>query len=181
MQVVYEQLRRLAHAKIANEPGGGAGQTLEPSALVHEAYLRLMSGGTVHWQNPGHFFGAAALAMRRILVERARARAQLKRGGGRDRIPLSQVPGEEAEEPVDLLALDDALEALEREDRRKSEVVCLRYFAGLSLEQVAEALGASLATVKRDWSYARAWLYDRMNPPPPDQEPPAIEPAHGRT
>jgi RNA polymerase sigma factor (TIGR02999 family) len=170
LPVVYEELRRLARARLAREPGGPLGQTLQPTALVHEAYLRIVGSGRdggapVQWSGPGHFFGAAALAMRRILVERARERGQLKRGGGRDReqLPLSHVEAGDPADQVDLLALDDALTALELEDPRKSQIVSLRYFAGLTLEQAADVTGQSLATVKRDWSYARAWLLDRIS------------------
>jgi RNA polymerase sigma factor (TIGR02999 family) len=168
LPIVYEELRRLARARLSREPAHGAGQTLQPTALVHEAYLRLLgadaAAGSPQWKSPGHFFGAAALAMRRILVERARERRQHKRGRGWERVSLSGLSAGESDDAVDLLALDEALTALEAEDRRKSEVVALRYFAGLSLDQTAEALGSSLATVKRDWAYARAWLFDRINP-----------------
>jgi RNA polymerase sigma factor (TIGR02999 family) len=169
LPLVYGELQRLAHAQLGREPGGGAGQTLQATELVHEAYLRLVGAGPegqdAHWRGRGHFFAAAARAMRRILVDRARARAALKRGGGRGRIDLDDAADElggatpvDSAAPVDLLALDRALESLERRDARQAEVVMLRYFAGLTIEQAAASLAISPATVKADWAYARAWL-----------------------
>lgn len=159
LPVVYEELRRLARGQMKKE---AVGQTLQPTALVHEAYMRLVGDGDVVWQNRGHFFGAAAQAMRRILVERARHRGRLKRGGGRARVELGdQAIGSEPP-ATDLLALDDALEKLEARDKRKADVVMLRYFAGLSIEETAAALGVSPATVKNEWSFARAWLHREM-------------------
>jgi RNA polymerase sigma factor (TIGR02999 family) len=166
LPLVYDELRRLAHARLAKE---APGQTLQPTALVHEAYLRLVGegggdGGPVaaKFDNRAHFFAAAAEAMRRILVERARHRAAQKHGGGRQRVPLMDVPDWTEPEPDEMLALDDALEQLAQSDRRLSEVVMFRYFAGLTIEQTAEAMNASPATVKRDWNYARAWLFDQV-------------------
>lgn len=163
LPLVYDELRRLAQARLAREPGGGAGQTLQPTALVHEAYMRLVDeGGHARFSNRAHFFGAAAEAMRRILVERARHRAAHKHGGGRQRVPLMDVPDWIEPDPEEMLALDEALQRLTDIDRRLSDVVMLRYFAGLSIEQTAEAMDSSPATVKRDWNYARAWLFDQV-------------------
>lgn len=163
LPLVYEELRKLASARMAREPRRGAGQTLQPTALVHEAFLRLIGpdGQSVRWDGRGHFFGAAAIAMRRILVERARARNAEKRGGGR-RVDLEVDQLAEEPESEDMLALDDAMAALAKADARKHEVVMLRYFAGLSIEDTASALNMSPATVKNDWAFARAWLRRRM-------------------
>lgn len=160
LPLVYEELRKLASARMANEPRAGAGQTLQPTALVHEAYMRLLGsdGQNVQWNGRGHFFGAAALAMRRILVERARARNAQKRGGGSSRANLDVDQLAIEPEGDEVLALEDALHALERADPRKHRVVMLRYFAGLSVEDTAAALEMSPATVKNDWAFARAWL-----------------------
>lgn len=176
LPLVYDELRKLAAARMAKEPGGGQSYTLEPTALVHEAYLRLVGGADVKWNSRGHFFGAAALAMRRILVERARQRMQVKRGGGMARVAL-EVESLAVEPPSEeLLSLDEALTRLEEVDRRKCEVVMLRYFAGLGIEETAAALNVSPATVKNDWTFARAWLRREVGrdagradatPPPP--------------
>ncbi len=161
---VYEQLRGLAHRQMTHERPG---RSLQTTALVHEAYLRLSQSGDVTWNSPGHFFGAAAEAMRRILIERARKRLTLKRGGDRVRVSLDESVADEIgadteAAAVGMLALDEALEALERTDARLAEVVKLRYFAGLSVEETASALGRSPRSVKRDWSFARAWLARRI-------------------
>jgi len=165
LPVVYDELRRLARAKMAGEPGGGAGQTLQPTALVHEAYMRLLGTGgkEVQWQGRAHFFGAAARAMRRILIERARSRRRLKRGGGAAKVSLDEAAIADDSRGEDLLALDEVLDKLERHDKRKSDVVMLRYFAGLSIEETAAALGVSPATVKNDWTFARAWLNHELS------------------
>ncbi len=156
LPLVYDELRRLAARKLAHEKPG---QTLQATALVHEAYLRLVEGAEAQrWDNRGHFFATAAEAMRRILVERARHKHSLKAGGGRQRVELADVelavegPGEE------LLALDEALAKLEGKDRRKADLVKLRFFAGLTTEQAAAALGISASTADNDWAYARCWL-----------------------
>lgn len=162
LPLVYEELRKLAAARMAREPVRGAGQTIQPTALVHEAYLRLIGGQDVKWDGRGHFFGAAAIAMRRILVERARARNADKRGGGAKRVDLDADQLAEEPEGEQMLALDEALGALEKTDPRKHEVVMLRYFAGLSIEDTASALNVSAATVKNDWAFARAWLRRHM-------------------
>ncbi|MEX0728629.1 MAG: sigma-70 family RNA polymerase sigma factor [Planctomycetaceae bacterium] len=161
LPLVYEELRKLAAQRMANE---ASGSTLQATALVHEAYVRLVD--VVHtqsWNNRGHFFGAAAEAMRRILVERARRKVSLKAGGAFDRIDLSDVAAPAAESDVNILDLNDALSQLEQEDPQKAQLVKLRYFAGLSLEEAADALGISTATAKRHWAYARIWLYGRIH------------------
>lgn len=159
LPLVYEELRRLARANMKRE---SPGQTLQATALVHEAYVRLVGGAEVRWQGRAHFFGAAARAMRRILVDRARRRGAVKHGGRRERVDLAEevaVVGPEADEPgTDLIELDGALQRLERDDPRKAEVVMLRYFAGLSIEETAAAMAISPATVKNEWAFARAWL-----------------------
>jgi RNA polymerase sigma factor (TIGR02999 family) len=134
---------------------------LQPTALVHEAYLRLVDTDQAqHWDSRGHFFAAAAEAMRRILVENARRKHRLKRGGGRRRVGLEQVEALAAGPSEDLLALDEALDRLAEEDAQKAELVKLRFFAGLSAEEAARCLGVSRATAARHWVYGRAWLYD---------------------
>lgn len=162
LPVVYEELRRLAGARLAREAGD---TPVDPTSLVHAAYLRIVSGAEQSasvWSGRGHFFGAAAIAMRRILVERARERAQVKDGGGRRRVTLVDFPDSARGEVLDMLALHEALEELERADEQKYRVVMLRYFAGLSIEQAGEVLGLSTATVKRHWTFSRLWLVDRM-------------------
>ena len=160
LPLVYEELRRLAAQHLANE---NPGQTLQATALVHEAYLRLVDDGDVrHWDSRGHFFGAAARAMRRILVDSARRKRSLKGGGGlRKRDVLLQEP---AIEPPgdDLLALDESLKKLAEKDARKARLVELRSFAGLTNAQAAKCLGVSTATAERDWAYARAWLHQEI-------------------
>jgi RNA polymerase sigma factor (TIGR02999 family) len=160
---VYQQLRDLAHAKMNHEPSG---HTLQTTALVHEVYLRLKSDGEAQWENPRQFFAAAAEAMRRILVERARRQAALKYGGKRARVDLSEVDGDalqvEQANPAAMLALDEAIEELKQFDARLAEVVMLRYFSGLSVEETAAALDSSPRTVKREWSVARAWLSRKL-------------------
>ncbi len=156
---LYRELQRLASSLMKRERPG---HTLQPTALVNEVYLRLVQGSP-QWSNRAHFFGAAARAMRRILVEYARRRSAQKRGAGAKRITFGDLEVEAEDSTIDLLALDEALEALRREDQRLVDVVELRYFAGFSIEQTAELLEVSPATVKRDWLYARAWLYDFMS------------------
>jgi RNA polymerase sigma factor (TIGR02999 family) len=159
LPLVYEELRKLARANMKRE---SEGHTLQPTALVHEAYMRLVGGADVKWDNRGHFFGAAARAMRRILVERARARGRIKRGGERKRVEMVEEMMAVEPESTDLLALDEALDRLEKYDRRKCEVVMLRYFAGLSIEETAAGMGLSPATVKNEWAFARAWLHREL-------------------
>jgi RNA polymerase sigma factor (TIGR02999 family) len=157
LPLVYEELRRLAAVHLAREPGG---QTLQPTALVHEAYLRLR--GARHWDNRGHFFAAAAEAMRRILIDNARRKRRPKHGGDRRRVFGDIAAPRPAIPPEDLLALDEALNKLATEEPAKAELVKLRFFAGLTMPEVAEALGISLATAERHWTYARAWLYAEL-------------------
>jgi RNA polymerase sigma factor (sigma-70 family) len=185
LPLVYDELRKLAAARLAHEQPG---QTLQATALVHEAYLRLVgpvAGRSVvgesvtgesnpkpntdhrlpipdSWHSRGHFFAAAAEAMRRILVEQARRKQAVKRGGGRQRAELPDVAAPDAAADVDLLALDEALVQLEREAPQKAALVKLRFYAGLSIEEAAAALGISAATAKRHWTYARAWLYGQV-------------------
>lgn len=160
--LVYQELRKLAGAKLAHEKPG---QTLQATALVHEAYLRLIDGeNQQHWENSRHFFAAAAESMRRILIERARQRASLKRGGGRERIELEFV--EPAVLPLacdDILGLEEALQKLEQQHPRKAELVKLRFFAGLTVPQAAAALEISTTTAENDWAYARSWLRLEMS------------------
>jgi RNA polymerase sigma factor (TIGR02999 family) len=167
LPLVYEELRRLARARLGAE---APGQTLQPTALVHEAYLRLVGDADLQWNSRGHFFGAAALAMRRILVERARHRKRIKHGGGRRRVELKDDAMVAEPPPDDLLALDEALDKLAALDDRKYRVVMLRYFAGLSIEEAAAALEISPATVKTDWSFSRAWLHRALADHVPDED-----------
>jgi RNA polymerase sigma factor (TIGR02999 family) len=160
LTAVYGELRRLAAIRLSHERPG---HTLQATALVHEAYLRLLGGEGTDWSNSGHFFAAAAEAMRRILVESARRRSRLKRGGDLRRVPLEAADAIVLPDSTDLLALDEALEKLAREDRQKAELVKLRYFAGLTVAQAGEVLGVSRATADRYWTYARAWLYREMS------------------
>lgn len=163
LPLVYDELRRLAAHRLAQEKPG---QTLQPTALVHEAYLRLVKSGTpARWDGCGHFFAAAAEAMRRILVEQARSKQCLKRGGGRRREPAdfdALLAGGPAQEVLDL---HEALEQLAAHDPVKAKLVELRFFAGLTLEQAAACLGISLSSAERAWRYARAWLYTAMAGP----------------
>jgi RNA polymerase sigma factor (TIGR02999 family) len=168
--IVYQQLRDLAHSKMTREP---AGHTLQTTALVHEVYLRLSRDGDVLWENPRQFFAAAAEAMKRILVERARRQASIKRGGKQSRIDLDDLldasaPPASADSagPAAMLALDEAIDQLRQFDPRLGEVVMLRYFTGLSVEETAAALESSPRTVKRDWAVARAWLSRRLGESP---------------
>lgn len=155
LALVYEELRKLATAKMAHEPPG---QTLQPTALVHEAWLRL-AGSNQQWNGRGHFFAAAAEAMRRILIDRARKRSRERHGAGLQRVNLDSVDFAATSEDETLLALDEALGKLAAEAPEKAELVKLRYFTGLSIADAARALGISNATAKRHWTYARAWLY----------------------
>ena len=170
LEAVYEELRRLARQRLAGE---SPGQTLQATALVHEAYLRLVDS-RVAWQNRWHFFAAAAEAMRRILIDRARWKSRIRHGGEYDRVDFEMAEGiaiESGLDPDELLSLDEALNDLESYDARKAAVVKLRYFAGLEVAEVAEALEVSPATVKNDWAFARAWLRGRMTAPLPEPGP----------
>ena len=163
MPLVYGELRRLAGLYMRGERPG---HTLQATALVHEAYLRLVGYEDVDWQNRAHFFGVAANLMRRILVDHARAKQAKKRGGGDQKVSLDQAVLVRPEAPEQFLALDEALERLAKRDPRQARIVELRYFGGLSEEETAEVLQISVRTVKRDWSVARAWLYQQLNPQP---------------
>lgn len=159
LRVVYRELRQLAASWLARTPPG---QTLQPTALVHEAFVRLVGRDKVDWQNRGHFFFAASRAMRDILVEQARSKARLKRGGNRQRVNLDNLvlavdaPGDE------LLALDEALQRFEAEYPWEHRIVMLRFFGGMTNEETARALAVSLRTVERDWRFARAWLHETL-------------------
>jgi len=156
LPLVYDELRKLAAARLAQEKPG---QTLQATALVHEAYLRLVGGDQEqNWNSRGHFFGAAAEAMRRILIGQARRKVSLKAGGQRHRVDLSDAEPEIQGPKLDLIALDAAVEQLAARDSRAAALVKLRFFAGLTMPQAADALGVSLATVENDWTYAKSWL-----------------------
>lgn len=164
---VYDELRAIAHARLRGER---AGVTLQSTELVHEAYMRLRAGNEVRWESRGQFFAAAAEAMRRILIDRARARGRQKRGGDADGQPARRLSLDLAEvaaladddDPDTVLALDRAIERLAEQDERVAEIVRLRFYAGLSVEEVAEVFGTSTRTVLRDWAFARAWLYGEL-------------------
>jgi len=162
LPLVYEELRLLAAQKLSHEPPG---QTLQATALVHEVYLRLVNEEAQNWKSRGHFFVVAAEAMRRILVDNARRKKSLKRGGSRQRVDLEDVGAEctDASNSDRLLVLDEALARLSEEDPVKADLVKLRYFTGLTVEQASEMLGISPTTAKRYWSYARAWLLREMD------------------
>jgi RNA polymerase sigma factor (TIGR02999 family) len=159
LPLVYDELRRLAAHKMASE---AAGHTLQPTALVHEAWLRLVDTPAQHWNGRNHFFMAAAEAMRRILIERARRKSRLKRGVDQQRVPLEDLDLAIHAESEDLLLVEEALERLAAHDARKAELVKLRFFVGLSLEETAPILGVSEPTAKRDWAYARSWLFQEI-------------------
>lgn len=159
VSLLYGDLRRMAASLMR---GHIDGRTLQPTALVHEAYLRLSQGPT-RWDSRAHFFGAAAQAMRQVLIGEARRRSAQKRAGHAVRITFSDLSVQIEEPHLDLLALEEAMNALALVDERFVRVMELRYFGGFSLEETAQVTGRSLATVKRDWAYARAWLYDRMS------------------
>lgn len=159
LPVVYDELRAIARARLRGERPG---HTLQTTSLVHEAYLRLVGGDAPPWSGRAHFFHAAAEAMRRILIEHARSRSRLKRGGDRVRVDLEEAPGAEGPDPDEVLAVDQAIRRLEEVDDRAADVVRLRYFAGLSVEETAKALDLSERTVMREWAYAKAWLKDAL-------------------
>ena len=160
LPLVYNELRTLAAARLAKEKPG---QTLQATALVHDAYLRLVGNDPPQcWNNRGHFFAAAAEAMRRILVESARHKASLKQGGGRQRAALDSACAETDPPSLDLLALDEALAKLAMTEPAKAQLVKLRYFAGLTMPEAAAAMGVSLATAERYWTFARSWLYAEL-------------------
>lgn len=166
LPLVYEELRRLAAYKMAYE---SPGQTLQPTALVHEAWIRLVGKENPKWENRAHFFGAAAEAMRRILIDNARRKHALRHGGNQLRVNLEDVDIASAAEEDQLLAIHEALDKLAAQDPVKAELVKLRYFVGMTIEEAAEVMGISEPTVKRYWAFARAWLYREItesNSPP---------------
>lgn len=187
LELVYDQLRSIAGAKLRDEADGGAAHTLQPTALVHEAYARLVGGNPIHWRGRGHFFALAAEAMRRILIEHARAKAARRRGGDRrsapTRVPLNLLELAERGEPDEILSVSDALDRLETHDADLARLVRLRFFAGLSEQETAAALGVSDRTVRREWTVARAWLRRWLDqtavasgPGPRPAEPPSERP-----
>jgi len=167
LPLVYDELRKLAAARLAHE---NPGQTLQATSLVHEAYLRLVGSGAERtFDHRGHFFAAAAEAMRRILVEKARHKKSLKAGGQQKRVELASIDADNKGRGPEILALNEALERLEIEDPRAAELVKLRYFVGMTILETAAVLGISAATAKKDWAYAKTWLRAEMlNQPPND-------------
>ncbi|MCP5527243.1 MAG: sigma-70 family RNA polymerase sigma factor [Verrucomicrobiales bacterium] len=159
LPLVYDELRRLANSRMASEKPG---QTLQPTALVHEAWLKLMGSGRERWQDSRHFIAAAAEAMRRIMVDRARRKATGKHGGQHQRVELEAVDLAPPTTDENLLLLDEALKRLTEHDAQTAEIVKLRYFVGLTTSESADALGISVASVKRQWAYARAWLFRQL-------------------
>jgi RNA polymerase sigma factor (TIGR02999 family) len=165
LPIVYAELRKLGRSLMAKVPPGN---TLQPTALVHEAYLRLVGETDPGWNSRGHFFGAAAQAMRNILVEQARRKARYKHGGDRKRLDADEVDLLIEPPSEDVLALDEALKRLQERDERKARVVMLRYFAGLTIEETAKVLNVSEPTVERDWRFARTILYEQLSAPDGD-------------
>ena len=164
LPLIYEELRRLASQKFNREKPG---HTLQPTVLVHEAYLRLVDvKQPQRWNGRGHFFAAAAEAMRRILIEHARARKYVRRGGGRDRIDIQDVELASNGPNIDILALDEALSEMEQRWPEKAHLVQLRYFAGMTIAEASEAMAISHATAERHWKFARSWLFAELNCPP---------------
>lgn len=159
LPLVYEELRILARSRMARVP---AGQTLQPTALVHEAYMRVIGNADPGWDGRGHFFAAAAGAMRQIIVDQARRKASVKHGGDHRRVDMEHATPVIMPPADDVLALDEALKDLEKHDARKARLVSMRYFAGLTMEEIASALDVSLGTVERDWRYVKVWLHDRL-------------------
>jgi RNA polymerase sigma factor (TIGR02999 family) len=160
MPLVHEELRRLAHQYMRREKPG---HTLQTSALVNEAYVRLVDQSKIQWESRAHFFGIAARLMRQILVDQARRKNFAKRGGGAIRVSLDSANAIAQEQSANVMALDEALKTLEQTDLRKSQIVELRFFGGMSIEETAEALNVSPGTVMRDWTFARAWLRNKMS------------------
>ena len=172
LPLVYDELRKLAAQRMAQE---NPGQTLQATALVHEAYVRLVDVEKAqHWNSRGHFFGAAAEAMRRIVVENARRKARLKHGGAMERVDLEPDCAVIGSSRLDLLALDEALTKLAVEEPVKAELVKLRFFGGLTMPEAADVLGVSVATAERYWTFARSWLFAELSAPP--TEPPSKKP-----
>jgi RNA polymerase sigma factor (TIGR02999 family) len=167
--VVHEELRRLAHYYMRRERSG---HTLQTSALINEAYIRLVDHKGMRWQNRAHFYAVAAQAMRRVLVDYARSRSYIKRGGGAHVVALDEAANVAKKQAADLVALDDALTDLASIDPRKSKIVEMRYFGGMSVEETAEALGLSSITIMRDWNTAKAWLLRAMRPDESEEKSP---------
>ena len=167
MQLVYDELRAMASRKMANMPPG---DTLQPTALVHEAYLRLFRHGDAPWPDRAHFFRAAASAMRDVVVDEARRHLRLKRGGDRKRVILNEAVASFDADPADLLALDECLQELSCRDQISADVVKLRHFAGLTIEETARAMDISPSTVDRHWRFARAWLSSQLDSVTPAEE-----------
>jgi RNA polymerase sigma factor (TIGR02999 family) len=159
LPLVYDELRRLAAARMARE---NPGQTLQPTALVHEAWLRLSANGGQKWQNRAHFFAAASEAMRRILIENARRKSRLKRGGGQLKINIDDLEVAATTRDDQLLMIDEAVEQLEAEDAGKSRIVVMKFFGGLTNGEIARNLGVTERTIERQWAFARAWLYEKI-------------------
>jgi RNA polymerase sigma factor (TIGR02999 family) len=168
LPLVYDELRKLAARRLAEEHPG---QTLQPTALVHEAYLRVVGANDKQrWDHRGHFFAAAAEAMRRILIDNARRKQSIKHGGGRHRVVGDIVAPQPETSPEDLLALDEALDKLAIQDPAKAEMVKLRFFAGLTMPEIAEVMGISLTTAERRWTYVRTWLYAELEKMAPSSD-----------
>jgi RNA polymerase sigma factor (TIGR02999 family) len=163
LPLVYEELRRLAAARMAHE---AAGQTLQATALVHEAWLRLVGDGERTWQNRAHFFGAASEAMRRILIERARRKARLKHGGGQERVDIENLDIAETTPEEKVLLINEAIQRLEAEHPERARVVVMKFFGGMTNKQVAEALGIGERTVDRHWMCAKSWLFRKIKSQP---------------
>ena len=159
LPLVYDELRRLAAIKMSRE---AQNQTLQPTALVHEAWLRLTTDEEIGWQNRGHFFGAAAEAMRRILIERARRRSRLKHGGGQVRIDIQELELADTTPDEKVLLIDEALERLQAEDPEKARIVVMKFFGGLTNREVAESFSVTERTIERQWAYAKAWLFSAV-------------------
>lgn len=160
LPLVYDELRRHAAVRMANEP---AGQTLQPTALVHEAWLRLSKDDAQVWQNRAHFFGAAAEAMRRILIENARRKSRLKRGGDRQRVEFNELELADTTPDEKILLIDEALQRLQAEDPLRAHVVTLKFFGGRTNQEVADMMGVTERTVERHWAYAKAWLFESIH------------------
>jgi len=159
LPLVYDELRRIAGARMAQE---AAGQTLQPTALVHEAWLRMVGEGARTWENRAHFFGAASEAMRRILIENARRKSRLKRGGDRERVDIADLDLAAAAPDDKMLLINEALEQLKAEDPEKARIVVMKFFGGLTNQEVAKALDVTERTVERQWAYAKAWLFRQV-------------------
>lgn len=159
LPLVYEELRQLAGARMARE---ASGQTLQPTALVHEAWLRLVGEGNRSWENRAHFFGAAAEAMRRILIENARRKSRLKRGGGQLRVDIDEIELADTTPDDKILLIDEALEKLQAEDPEKAKIVVLKFFGGLTNQEVAQSLNVTERTVERHWAFAKAWMFQSI-------------------